>query len=188
MSVTRDTQFSVYQITNMNILFKGEEQAKKFGCTGELEIESEVKEVSKFCEGVKKESRSKVESVKAKFVGHVEKDVLRRVYGIKSDKLKPGVYSYGTDSIGDICALTADVYDLFKTDKMMIALPNCSVTSGMKFSIKNAEDTVAEIEIEFTCGTDENGNFYYEAFESEADDVKSFWHTKFEPSKVVQGV
>lgn len=187
MAVTRDTQFSLYRITNMHVLFAGEETSKPFGCTGELELEATTKKVTKMCEGVEKEARSKIESMTAKFVGHVEKDVLRKIYGIDTTGLKPGVYAYGTDSFGKVCTLTADAYDLMETDKLLIALPKCSVTSGLKMSIKNGEDTVAEIEVEFSVGADENGKFYYEAFESEAEAVKTAWHTKFDPKTMVQG-
>lgn len=186
MGVQRDTQFSLYKITNMHILFAGDEESKKFGCTGEFTIESEVKKVVKNCEGVEKESRAKVESAKAKFVGHVEKDVLRKVYGIDTKGLKPGVYAYGVDSLGGKFSLTAECYDLFETDKLLIAMPVCSVTSGIEISIKNGEDTVAEIELEFSLGADENSKFYYEGFASEISTLTENWHKKFDPKAMVQ--
>lgn len=185
--MNRDSQFSLYKITNGHILFEGEEKSKGLGCTGELEVETEVKEVSKNCEGVVKETLSKVTALKLKFTGHVEKDVLRDVFGVSNKGLKPGVYSYGINSKGKKSTLTFDAYDLYETDTLLLAFPICASSSGLQYSIKNGEDEVAEIELEFTCSADENGNFYYEAFGSEAVDVKEKWHEKFEPKNMTQG-
>lgn len=182
--MTRDSQFSLYKITNGHILFDGEEQAKKLGCTGELEVESEIKKVTKVCEGVPVQEAPRVTKMKLKFVGHVEKNVLVDIFGLNSDKLKTGVRGYGELSKGKKCTLTWDAYDLFETDTLLLAYPNVTIADGLKYKIKNGEDEVAEIDIEFTALKDEYGYIYYEAFGSEATEVKENWHKKFESKNV----
>src|SRR3712207_7088144 len=74
----RDTQFSYFRVTNGHMLFSGEEKAKKLGCTGEIEVESEIRTVTKKCEGIDTEKRTQVTGQKIKFVGHIEREVLNR--------------------------------------------------------------------------------------------------------------
>ena len=49
--------------------------------------------------------------------GHLRVDVIRKVFGIKADGLKAGVWSYGTKSKGKSFVLTADVIDEFSDVK-----------------------------------------------------------------------
>lgn len=182
----RDSQFSYFSVTDGHFLEKDQEEAKKLGCTGELEVESEIKTVVKKCEGKIKESRAIVESQKLKFVGHIERDVLNTIFGINTEGLKPGVHSYGTTSLGKSGTLTWTASDLMETDKEYLAFPNCSVNSGLKLTIKNGEEEVAEIELEFIVSADEYGQFMYRGFESEIGDLKNTWHTKFESKNMRQ--
>lgn len=184
----RDTQFSYFRVTNGHMLFSGEEKAKKLGCTGEIEVESEIKTVTKKCEGIDKEKRTQVTGQKIKFVGHIEREVLNGVFGIDTKGLKTGVYAYGKDSLGKTGCLTFDAYDLMETDTELLAFPKASVASGLTLKIKNGEDEVQEIELEFSVTADEYGNFMYRAFKSEATEVSANWHTKFESKNMQQGL
>lgn len=181
--MSRDKQFTTYKITNAHVKFDDSQTAKKFGCTGSLSTESTIKNITKKCEAVVVDSVTQITAMKIKFQGHVDREVLRNVFGIEHEGLKEGIYSYGTNSLGHKACLTFDAYDLRKTDKLMLAFPNCSASSGLKFNVKNGEDTVAEIELEFNVNVDENNNFYYEAFESEmsgnSEELKEKWHNNF---------
>lgn len=180
--ITRDSQFSYFSITNGHALIKGEEKSKKLGCTGELEVESETKTITKKCEGVDKESRSIVVGQTIKFVGHIERDVLNEAFGIDTKGLKEGVYSYGKNSLGKQMCLTWTAKDLMETDEEYLAFPNCTANTGFALSIKNGEEEVAEIEMEFKVSMDDFENFMYKGFKSELGELAKTWHTKFDPA------
>jgi hypothetical protein len=184
----RDSQFSYFRVTNGHILFENESESKKLGCTGEIEVESEIRTIVKKCEGVDKEKRTQVTGQKIKFVGHMERDVLNTIFGIDTKGLKPGVYSYGKNSLGKVGCLTFTAYDLMETDEEYLAWPKASVTSGLTLGIKNGEEEVAEIEVEFAITADENDNFMYRGFKSEIGELANTWHTKFDASKLKQGL
>ena len=168
----RDSQFSYFKVTNAHILFEGEAASKKLGCTGELEVESD------------KEKRAKVVGQKLKFVGHIERDVLNKIFGIDTTGFKPGVYTYGDSSLGKVGCLTFSAYDLMETDEELLAWPKAAVTSGLTLSIKNGEEEVAEIELEFSITADEMGKFMYRGFKSELGQLADTWHSKFDASKL----
>ena len=104
--------------------------------------------------------------------GHLRVDVIRKVFGIKADGLKAGVWSYGTKSKGKSFVLTADVIDEFSDVKKMVAFSNCTSTTGFKFKVENGADELAETELEFTALKDSNDDFYYEALVDEVDDAQ----------------
>lgn len=185
--MTRDSQFSYYEVTNGHIFFEGEEEAKKLGCTGELEVESEIKIITKYCEGVAKDKKAKVVGQKLKFVGHVEREPLDKIFGIDTKGMKPGVYAYGSDSLGKVGCLTWTLKDLMETDEEYIAFPRATVASGFKLTVKNGEEEVQQIELEFSVTEDENKKFMYRGFKSELKGLEATWHKKFEPSKVKAG-
>lgn len=140
----------------------------------------------KKCEGVEVKKMSKPTKMNMTLSGHLRVDVIRKVFGIKADGLKAGVWSYGTKSKGKSFVLTADVIDEFSDVKKMVAFSNCTSTTGFKFKVENGADELAETELEFTALKDSNDDFYYEALVDEVDDaqVKEKWHTQFTPDLV----
>lgn len=181
------TDFSPVSIKNASVQFiKGgvQEEGKKFGCMGTLEAETEVAEKVKNCEGA-------VQTITIpKFMtvtigAHIKRDVLRDVFGMRTEGLKPGVYSYGINSKGKRFAFTADVIDEFEDIKQLIAFSNCSNMTGMTVSIDNDADEVPYVELEFQANADEEGEFYYEAFVEELDEeTVGKWHKTFTPELV----
>lgn len=181
----RDEQFSIYKVTNANMLFEGDLAAKKFGDTGELEVSAKTKEINKIAEGTIVDTKSKIEEMTLKYVGHITREMLRDVFGISTEGLKAGVYTYGANSKGKKGTLTFDEYDLWETDTLMIAYPVVTIASGLELKIKNGEDEVAEIELEFKVLPDKHKNYHYEAFKSELDEtLVNEWHTKFDQEKI----
>jgi hypothetical protein len=184
-TVKRDEQFSIYKVTNANMLFEGDLAAKKFGDTGELEVSAKTKEINKVAEGIIVDTKSAIEEMTLKYVGHITREMLRDVFGISTEGLKSGVYSYGANSKGKKGTLTFDEYDLWETDTLMIAYPVVTIASGLELKIKNGEDEVAEIELEFKVLPDKHKNYHYEAFKSELDEtLVNEWHTKFDQEKI----
>lgn len=176
------TDFSPVSIKNASVQFiKGgvQDEGKKFGCMGTLEAETEVAEKVKNCEGA-------IQTITIpKFMtvtvgAHVRRDVLREIFGMKTEGFKPGIYSYGINSKGRRFVFTADVIDEFEDIKQLIAFSNCSNMVGMTVSIDNDADEVPYVELEFRANADDKGEFYYEAFVDELDEtVVGQWHTNF---------
>lgn len=189
MAKTIIEEFDAVTFTNVGIQFIDgavQQPGAKFGCVGTIEGETEMLELVKKCEGTEVKKKAKPTKMNMTLSGHLRVDVLRKIFGIKSDGLKAGVWSYGTKSIGKSFILTADVVDEFADLKKMVAFSNCSSTTGFKFKVENGADELAETELEFTALKDSNGEFYYEALFDEVDDVqvKEKWHTQFTPSLV----
>ncbi|PFP83254.1 phage tail protein [Bacillus cereus] len=189
MAKTIIEEFDSMSFTNVGIQFiEGgiQQPGTKFGCVGTIEGETEMLEKVKKCEGVEVKKISKPTKMIMTLAGHLRVDVLRKIFGIKTDGLKAGVWSYGTISKGQSFVLTADVVDEFEDLKKFVAFSNCASTTGFKFKVENGADEVAETELEFTALKDSNGQFYYEALVDELDDVqvKEKWHTQFTPELV----
>ncbi|PEP87490.1 phage tail protein [Bacillus pseudomycoides] len=181
--------FDPMTFTNVGIQFieGGEQQVgTKFGCVGTIEGETEMLEIVKKCEGLEVKKISRPSKMIMTLSGHLRVAVLRKIFGIKTDGLKPGVWSYGAKSKGKPFVLTADVVDEFEDLQKLVAFSNCASSTGFKFKVENGADEVAETELEFTVMKDSNNEFYYEALVDELEDqtVKDQWHTKFTPELV----
>ena len=183
------TDFTPVAIKNASIQYlSGDTQSPgvKFGCMGTLDAETEVREIVKRCEG--DEEIVVIPRYMTVTVGaHIKKDVLRQVFGIKTEGLKAGIYSYGRNSKGKRFVFTADVIDEFEDIIELMAFPKCSNMTGLTISIDNDADEVAYTELEFRANADEIGNFYYEAFASELDaETKEDWHKEFNVALVAE--
>lgn len=193
MAVVIET-FDSTKITNASIQFLNPDGTKvpgvKFGCMGSLEGETEIKELVKVCEGVETNKVSKPIKLNLTISAHVNFAVLRDIFGLKNETLKAGVYSYNVTSIPKNFVFTADVVDEFGDQTKLIAFPKVTNTSGLKITVSNNEDEVAEIELEVTAYPDDADNFYYEALVSELTDptISTQWHTSFDYDLVKETV
>lgn len=180
------TVFNEYTVTNAHEKWKGAQESEKLGCTGSLETETEMRTVKKMCEGEEVLSEDIPVKMKGKLTLHMPVEIARKVYGLKTDGLKKGVYAYGTGSRQGAGAMTFDVIDLYEEMKKLLAFPNMNFSGGYKWSLENGKDEIAEIEVEFNALKDDNKKFYYEAIESEVTDqtVIEQWHTNFTPELV----
>jgi hypothetical protein len=185
------TEFDSVTITNASIqFFNGNEQqeGEKFGCLGDLEVETESKEIVKKCEGIETKKITKPQKSDVKVNAHIPVQVARDYFGLSNEGLKPGVWAYGSMSKGKGFVFTADVVDEFEDITKMVAFANCANATGLKMKIENGADEVALLELEFTALPDGNRQIYYEAFIDELDDdqVKEQWHKQFTPDLVKQ--
>lgn len=176
------TDFTPVSIKNASIQYlNGETQSEgeKFGCMGTLSAETEVRELVKRCEG--EEEVVAIPRYMTVTVGaHIKKNVIRDIFGIKTEGLKSGVYSYGRKSKGKRFVFTADVIDEFEDIVQLIAFPRCSNMAGLTISIDNDVDDIPYVELVFRANADELGNFYYEAFVDELDQgIAQDWHKTF---------
>ncbi|TDR51732.1 phage tail protein [Paenilisteria rocourtiae] len=176
--------FDATRITNLGIKFDGDTASTPFGCTGSVEGETELLELVKKCEGVEVKKRSTPQKMTLTISAHIKVAVLRDIYGLSNEGLQVGVYAYGADSMSKPFVLTADVIDEFEDVTKLIAFPNCTSSTGLKITVENGADEVAEVEIEFTAMIDDYRKCYYDAFIDEltpatADEYVELWHTNF---------
>ncbi|WJE51155.1 phage tail protein [Bacillus cereus] len=189
MAVTVIEEFDSVSIKNASVQFKkgGTQQpGTKFGCVGSIEGEPEVAEMKKLCGAVTLKKKTKTTQINITVSAHIPVQVARDYFGFETTGLKPGIWSYGTESKGTDFVFTADVVDEFEDIVKLIAFPNCANATGFKFAIANGEEELAMLELEFTALPDEKNKFYYEAFVSELEDatVATKWHTQFNTTLV----
>lgn len=181
-------EFDAVKINSASIQFYDgitQQNGTPFGLLATLEGETEMKEFVKKVEGVEVKKITKPLKQTIKLSGHMPVSVIRDVFGISNEGLKPGVYSYGKNSINKKFVFTANVIDEFENLTKLIAYPNCTASTGLAITVDNEADELAAIEMEFTALADDLGNFYYEAFADEVDEtVKTTWHTQFNSSLV----
>lgn len=163
--------FDVTRVTNVGIKFQGDALAQIFGELGEIKGETTLATIVKKAEGVTVKSKSTPQSMSLTLSMHVKVDPYRKLFGLSNAGLKPGVYSYGSDSISLPFLLTADALDEFQQLTKKIAFPNCTSDTGLLLDVKNGDDTVAELELKFTAMVDNYNKCYYEARVDELEDA-----------------
>ncbi|HHW4467437.1 TPA: phage tail protein [Listeria monocytogenes] len=183
-------EFDATRVTNVGTKFSEDATSIAFGCLGSIEGETELLELVKKCEGVETKKKTTPQKMSLTLNGHVKVPVLRDIFGLSNEGLKAGVYSYGADSLSKPFVLTAAVLDEFEAQTKLIAFSNCVAATGLKITVENGADEVAEVELEFTAMIDDNRKCYYEAIISELDeaDKDAFvkqWHTNFTPDMVI---
>ncbi|MFC0525776.1 phage tail protein [Pontibacillus salicampi] len=182
--------FDAVSVKNTSIQFidsDGTQQdGSPIGCVGTIGGETELKEIVKRCEGVEKKKKTKPIKMNLTLSAHVKQSVLRGIFGLSNQGMKPGIYKYSEDADAKDFILTADVIDEFEDVTKLIAFGNCTSATGLKFTVENGADELALMELEFTAYTDDKGNFMYEALIPELDDdtIKDTWHTQFNTSLV----
>lgn len=182
-------EFDAWDIQNASIqFFNGDTQqpGTKFGCVGTLGFEPETAVLSKKCGRAVIREKTVTTKLNVTLSAHIPVQVARDYFGLSKADLKPGVYSYGSDSIGKDFAFTADVIDQFEDVTKLIAFPKASNSTGFKLNIDTSQEELAMIEIAFSAVADTNGKFYYEAIVDELEDstIAKTWHTKFDSSLV----
>lgn len=185
MAVTKVEKFHPVTINNASVQFKDgstHRAGTSMGCIGSIEGETEITTKQLKCGAViLKEISKPNKTTLTVTLADVPVDVAREVYGLSNDDLKPGVYSYGTDSKGAEFIFTGDVLDDFEEVTKLIAFPKCTTATGFQISVDNGADEVANIEFELTALPDEHGKIVYEALTAELEDatIAQQWHTAF---------
>ncbi|SEB15741.1 hypothetical protein SAMN05421743_12137 [Thalassobacillus cyri] len=159
---------------------------KKFGAVGSVGGETTLREIIKTEEGVEVGKKVKPQKMDLTVSAHIKVQVLRDIFGFSNDQLKPGIYSYGSDSKGKRFTLTADAIDEFENVTKLIAFPDCVSATGFTFTIENGGDEVALMEVTLAAYPDDSKQMYYEAIVSELEDttIPDTWHTQFDRTLV----
>lgn len=121
------TEFDAVTVENGSVqFFKNgtQEPGTAIGCTGTVEGETESLSILKKCKGATTKKITKPMQHNLTYSGHIPVRVLRDVFGLKNEGLKPGIYSYGVNSKGHNFVLTFDVVDEFEDVTKLIAFPN----------------------------------------------------------------
>jgi len=178
--------FSEFEVKETSIKFAEDESAIKVGCVGSLEETMNVKPITKKCEGVVVKNVTKGDGTGELAMSlHMRYDLFLKSYGMVSDGLAEGVYSYGRNSVHKNFCLTCRVKDEDGNSKLK-AYPNCVITTGISRKIENGAEEVAEMELTVSVMPDDNGVGMYEAVESLITDenIKTEWLTNFTPELV----
>lgn len=182
--------FEDYKIRQATITID-DKAAVSFGCVGTLDGTSETETVEKKCEGAVVKTKKKVKQVNVTMTGHATSIVQRDIMGMTNEGLKEGIYGYGDNIKPKKIVLTAIVEDMDGNIKY-IAFPNMDDVKGFNIKINNDTTEIEMKDFEFAALKDENGFFYYDAFEKDIkdEDVKSKWLNAFTPElvKSVPGV
>lgn len=188
------TEYNEYTVTEGHVRWLKEqaEGADKYekgiglGCTGSLNTETEIKVVTKTCEGNPVKEWPVPQKMTATFVGHMPVPIVRKAFGLTNKDLKPGVFSYGVDSRGGGGVFTWKTLNIEETITKFLAFPNGSFVGGLKLTLENGLDEIAQVEMTLTFMKDDNRQFYYEAFDEELEDedVKNKWMQEFTPELV----
>jgi len=179
------TQFDPVSIKNASIQFKNPDGSSAtgtpFGAIGTISGETTLREIIKRTEGIEADKKVKPEKMTLNITARIPVAVIRDIFGISKEGLKPGVYSYSKDSVGKEFILTADEIDEFEEITKLKAYPKCRTASGFAFSIENGASEVAEMSATIEAYPDEFGQIFYEAYVSELDDttVSQQWHSQF---------
>lgn len=187
---TTKTVFDELTVTNAHMLWNGTSIAEELGCTGSLALETEVRTVTKTCEGFEVYRVEIPVSMTGTLNLHMPVETFRKVFGINTDGLQDGVYAYGTQSRQGKGCMTFDVMDVFETMKKLVALPNIIFSGGLNWTLENGGEEVTMTETTFGVFRDEGKNFYYEAMDDEktAPAIKEGWHKNFNYALVKSAV
>ncbi len=183
MATTTVQTFDNVSISALSFFFKNDEAAIISDCVGKLSGETEMQEIVKKCGATEIKKISKPTKLTVTITAHVPVEVFRRFYGLKHDEaLKPGIYSYGPNSVGEKFALSAKILDEFEGNAKLLAFLNAVSTSGLSFEIENGADEVAALELEAGVMIDDLGKFYHEAIVQELEeDLTDSWMNKLTP-------
>lgn len=182
--------FDPVTITNIGVQFIEEDGTKspavKFGAAGTVGGETVLRQIIKRMEGIEADKITKPEKMTLTIAAHIKVSVMRQNFGFNNQDLKPGIYSYGTNSKGKHFTLTADVIDEFEDLTKIIAFPKCVTATGFTFNIENGADEVALMEISLEAYPDEFKQIMYDSLIAELEDptIATTWHTQFDRTLV----
>jgi len=165
--------FSEYEVKDTSVKFLNDTTqtaATRIGCVGSLEETMNSKTITKKCEGVVVKTVTRGDGTGELALSlHMRYDLFLKSYGMVSDGLKEGVYSYGQSSKHNPFCLTCRVLDEDGVEKLK-AYPNCVITTGIARKIENGAEEVAEMELTVSVMPDDNGQGLYEAISEEITD------------------
>lgn len=136
--------------------------AIELGCTGSLSGETEVRTVTKICEGNPVKEVSVPLFMSLTFSGHLDVEAYRALFGLKADETVLTKFVYGSASKNPMGSFEWTVENLEGTEEKTIVFPNAVVNTGFTFSYENGLEEIAEVEITIKAMPDATGVIYTE--------------------------
>ena len=136
--------------------------AQDLGCTGSLSGETDVKTVTKICEGVPVKEVAKPQFMTLTFSGHLYVEAYRAMFGLAADATIATQFEYGTASKSPMGSFEWTVENLEGTQRKKIVFPNAVVNTGFAFSHENGLEEIAEVEVTIKAMPDATGVIYHE--------------------------
>lgn len=136
--------------------------AMDLGCTGSLSGDTDVRTITKICEGSPVKEVSKPRFMTLTFSGHLYTEAYRELFGLKADVVLTTKFAYGVNSKNKMGAFKWEVENLEGTEKKTITFPNAVVNTGFAFSYENGAEEIAEVELTIKAMPDVNGDIYTE--------------------------
>lgn len=175
--------FSDFEVDRVNMRFDTEGEKgtpKEMNCIGSLEEELESRTKQKKCRGrVERTITSGTGNGNLKLSLHCPYELYTELYGMNTGEFAKAVMSYGEGSVHPEGVLTCRVKDEDGEVKYK-AYPRVVCSSAKAAKIRNGEDEVAEIELDFAILPDENGKGMYEVLASKTTpEIAEKWMTDF---------
>lgn len=174
--------YSPFEIHNCAIKFNDDEEASRIGCMGSLEETADMSVITKKCEGIEETVSTRPKGTgEVKMTLHIRWEHYVRIFGMKFEELKKGVYAYGKNSRHEEFCFTGDVTNEYD-EKLLKAYPRMMVTDGKALKITNGEEEVAEMELNAKFMPDDYGMGTYEAMVSELEEsetLQTTWNENF---------
>ncbi len=140
--------------------------AIELGCTGSLSGETEVRTVTKICEGNPVKEVSVPLFMSLTFSGHLDVEAYRSLFGLKADDTVLTKFVYGSASKNPMGSFEWTVENLEGTEEKTIVFPNAVVNTGFTFSYENGLEEIAEVEITIKAMPDATGVIYTEEIDT----------------------
>lgn len=191
MFKTTVTEFEDYKILDGHIrLYDGAtgeySTAEKLGCVGALTLETEKKTIQKLCAGEVVKEVTKATKLNGTISAHVNPVVAAEMLGLDNKDLVEGVNGY-SGSKNPRGIVTLKITDMFEEEIKYIAIPTVTFLNGLTVNIESGQEEVAMMETEFSAMRDDNGYFYYQAYDkdiAENEELKTKWITEFDSTLV----
>lgn len=136
--------------------------AMDLGCTGSLSGETDVRTVTKICEGSPVKEVSVPRFMTLTFSGHLYVEAYRALFGLAADATVLTQFEYGIASKSPTGSFQWEVKNIEGDKTKTIVFPNATVNTGYAFSYENGLEEVAEVEITIKAMPDSTGVIYHE--------------------------
>lgn len=132
------------------------------GCTGSLSGSTEVRKVTKKCEGADVAERTVPLYSELTFSGHLFVEAYRALFGLAANATITTQYEYGINSKNAVGSFEWTVESMDGSEEKVITFPNATVNTGFVYNYENGLEEIAESELTIKAMPDENGVIYHE--------------------------
>ena len=132
------------------------------GCTGSLSGETEVRTVTKICEGAPVAERNIPQFMTLSFSGHLYVEAIQELFGLTANDTVLTQFEYTTSSINKSGSFSWEVENMEGDAVKTIVFPNAVVSTGYVFGYENGLEEIAETEITIKAMPDATGVIYHE--------------------------